>query len=66
MIILNHAERKYENLRDDFLNMFRKDLNAGIKASDIVAILRFPGKEGTTRPVIVNVRNSDVNINIVR
>ncbi|CAC5380451.1 unnamed protein product [Mytilus coruscus] len=53
--MLNYPERPNEVLRDEFVNMVKKELKVDIKPDDVQAIHRIPGKEGHIKPVIVKV-----------
>ncbi|CAC5378278.1 unnamed protein product [Mytilus coruscus] len=64
--ILNYPESPNEVLRDEFVNMAKKELKIDIKPDDVQEIHRIPGKEGHTKPVIVKVRNTDLKIKIMR
>ncbi|CAC5384675.1 unnamed protein product [Mytilus coruscus] len=64
--MLNYPESPNEVLRDEFVNMVKKDLKIYIQSDDVQEIQRIPGKEGHTNPVIVKVRNTDLKIKIMR
>ncbi|CAC5391214.1 unnamed protein product [Mytilus coruscus] len=64
--MLNYPERPNEVLRDEFVNMVKKELKVDIKPDDVQAIHRIPGKEGHIKPVIVKVCNTDLKIKIMR
>lgn len=63
--MVNFPEKKGENLRDDFVNMVKKDLNVDIESADVVAIHRIPGKS-EIRPVIAKVRNTEIKIKLMK
>ncbi|CAC5385542.1 unnamed protein product [Mytilus coruscus] len=64
--MLNYPESPNEVGRDGFVNTVKKELKVDIKPVDVQEIHRIPGKEGHTKPVIVEVRNTDLKIKIMR
>ena len=66
MRVLNLPEKKDENLRNEFINIVKTDLEINIEQSDVIAIHRLPGKEGLIKPAIVKVRNNEIKKQIMR
>ncbi|XP_013408787.1 uncharacterized protein LOC106172561 [Lingula anatina] len=63
---LNIIEKKEENLREIFIDMLQKEAKLNIEPTDIQAIHRIPGKQGSPRPVIIKLRNTDIKRTIMR
>ena len=57
--VFNFARREKQNLRQDFINLVKRDLNVTLKERDVVAIHRLPA-EHEPSPLIVRLFSSDV------
>lgn len=64
--VLNFPEKKDENLREEFVKLVNKDLKVDLSPGDVQAIHRIPGKNSSTRPIIVKVKNTDIKIKIMK
>ncbi|CAG2247336.1 unnamed protein product [Mytilus edulis] len=58
--VMNFPRREDQNLRSDFIETVRRDLNVHLEERDVVAIHRLPSDKPGPKPMIVRLFNSDV------
>lgn len=63
--VFNFPKKENQDLRKDFIEMAKKDLNVTLEDRDIVAIHRLPAKN-EPRPLIVKCFNTDVKRSLMR
>jgi hypothetical protein len=59
-------KRDKQNLREDFIDLVKKDLNVDLELRDVVAIHRLPSDRPGEKPIIVRLFNSDAKRNVMR
>ena len=63
--VFNFPRREKQNLRRDFINLVKRDLNVTLEERDVVAIHR-PPAEHEPSPLIVRLFSSDVKRSVMR
>ena len=63
--VFNFPRREKQNLRQDFIDIVKRDLDVSLEARDVVAIHRLPSEQEPS-PLIVRLFNSDVKRSIMR
>ena len=63
--VFNFPRREKQNLRQDFINLVKRDLNVTLEERDVVAIHRLPA-EHEPSPLIVRLFSSDVKRSVMR
>ena len=63
--VFNFPRREKQNLRQDFINLVKRDLNVTLEERDVVAIHRLPA-EHELSPLIVRLFSSDVKRSVMR
>ena len=63
--VFNFPRREKQNLRQDFINLVKGDLNVTLEERDVVAIHRLPA-EHEPSPLIVRLFSSDVKRSVMR
>jgi hypothetical protein len=63
--VFNFARREKQNLRQDFIDLVKRDLNVTLEERDVVAIHRLPA-EHEPSPLIVRLFSSDVKRSVMR
>lgn len=64
--VLNLKWKEKQNLREDFIELVKKDLKVELEPRDVVAIHRLPSTRAGEKPCIVRLFNSDVKRMIMR
>ena len=64
--VFNMKKRDKQNLREDFIDLVKKDLNVDLELRDVVAIHRLPSDRPGEKPIIVRLFNSDAKRNVMR
>lgn len=64
--VFNMKKRDKQNLREDFIDLIKKDLNVDLELRDVVAIHRLPSDRPGEKPIIVRLFNSDAKRNVMR
>ncbi|CAC5419331.1 unnamed protein product [Mytilus coruscus] len=64
--ILNFPRKEHQDLRKDFMEFVKTELNVQLEDRDVVAIHRIPSQKVGPYPVIVKLFNSDVKRKIMR
>ncbi|CAG2205448.1 unnamed protein product [Mytilus edulis] len=64
--VMNFPRHEKQDLRSDFIQKVRRDLNVQLQERDVVAIHRLPSNQPGPNPVIVRLFNSDVKRSIMR
>ncbi|XP_063397543.1 uncharacterized protein LOC134681835 [Mytilus trossulus] len=64
--ILNFPRKEQQDLRKDFMEFVKNELNVQLEERDVVAIHRIPSQKAGPYPVIVKLFNSDVKRKIMR
>ncbi|CAC5364190.1 unnamed protein product [Mytilus coruscus] len=64
--VMNFPRHEKQDLRSDFIQKVRRDLNVQLQERDVVAIHRLPSDQPGPNPVIVRHFNSDVKRSIMR
>ena len=63
--MFNFPRREKQNLRQDFINLVKRDLNVTLEERDVVAIHRLPA-EHEPSPLIVRLFSSDVKRSVMQ
>lgn len=63
--VFNFPRKEKQDLRKDFIDLVKKDLNVDLEVRDVVAIHRLPS-EVEPRPLIVKLFNTDVKRSLMR
>jgi hypothetical protein len=58
-------KRDKQNLREDFIDLVKKDLNVDLELRDVVAIHCLPSDRPGEKPIIVRLFNSDAKRNVM-
>ena len=64
--VFNMKKRDKQNLREDFIDLVKKDLNVDLELRDVVAIHRLPSDRPGEKTIIVRLFNSDAKRNVMR
>jgi hypothetical protein len=59
-------KRDKQNLREDFIDLVKKDLNVDLELRDVVAIHCLPSDRPGEKTIIVRLFNSDAKRNVMR
>ena len=57
---------KKRDMREDFIDLVKKDFNVDLELRDVVAIHRLPSDRPGEKPIIVRLFNSDAKRNVMR
>ncbi|XP_013380206.1 unconventional myosin-Vb [Lingula anatina] len=59
-------EKEHENTRDVVCKVLKEQGEVQITADDITAVHRIPGRQGSPRPILMHVKNTEIKVRIMR